>query len=134
LKRLHPLTEQGDLLRKLLRLGGCHLIVHPVGLIRSVQIACDARLDPCHLPGQLGAGEVALLTVDGLELGAIQRNLAAGEQTEPATQDHELIASGADALSVVTPEVSNGLEVGRELSGEPDQLEIAAGLLLEPPA
>ena len=74
------------------------------------------------------------MAVDGLELGPVERDLAASEQPKAAAQEDELAAGVADRLSVVTPEVGQGLEVRRELAGKPDQLEIAAGLLLEPAA
>src|SRR5918993_5447947 len=103
----------------------------PDRLVESLQIACDARLDLRHLLGQLGSGEVALVAVDGLELGPVERDLAASEQPKAAAQEDERAAGVADRLSVVTPEVGQGLEVRRELAGQPDQLEIATSLALE---
>jgi hypothetical protein len=131
LERLHPLTQRGNLVLQLLHLGRCALLLGLIGLVESLQIACDARLDLRHLLGQLGSGEVALVAVDGLELGPVERDLAASEQPKAAAQEDELAAGVADRLSVVTPEVGQGLEVRRELAGQPDQLEIATSLALE---
>ena len=56
------------------------------------------------------------------------------EQLQVPAQLHEAAADVADALAVVVAEVGNGLEVGRQSTGQPHQLDIALRLALQPPA
>ena len=96
------------------------------------QIALDARLDLIHPLLQLGAGEVLISGVDRLELAAVDRRHRMGEQVQPPTHLDKLSARRADRRTVVLPEVCDGLEVWRQPSGQPHQLDIAAGLPLKP--
>ena len=59
---------------------------------------------------------------------------ASREQPHLATQLDELPAHSADRLAVVLPKVGDRLEVRHQSAGEPDQLDVALGLTLQPPA
>ena len=48
-----------------------------------------------------------------------------------AAQHDELPAGGADRRAVVAAEVGDGLEVGGEPAGQPDQLDVALRFALE---
>src|SRR6185295_11415570 len=56
------------------------------------------------------------------------------QQAEPAADLNEPRADLSDRRPVVLPEISNGLEVGRQSSEQPNDLEIATGLALKAPA
>jgi hypothetical protein len=81
--------------------------------------------------GELGRREVLVPRVDGLELGAVDGHHRLREQVELTAQPDELATHGSDGWSVVLAEASDGLVIRLELAGEPHQLEVAAGLLLE---
>ena len=111
---------------------GVRLVLGLIGLVESLQIACAmlaSTLAICLASLARVKLRSWLLTALNLEPSSATSPLAS--KPKAAAQDDELAAGGADRLSVVAPEVGQGLEVGRELAGEPDQLEIAAGLLLE---
>lgn len=59
---------------------------------------------------------------------------AVGEQPHLAARLDELPASAADRLAVVLPKVGDRLEVRHRSTGEPDQLDVALGFPLQPPA
>ena len=74
------------------------------------------------------------MRVDRPELRAVDRHHAAGNQLELAADGDELLAGELDRVGIVPPEISDRLEVGAELAGEPHQLGVAARLALEAPA
>jgi hypothetical protein len=53
------------------------------------------------------------------------------EQIELAAQHDELPAHVADGTAVVAAEIGNGLEVRREPTGEPHQLDVALALAFQ---
>ena len=57
-----------------------------------------------------------------------------GKQLQVPAQLHEAAADVADALAVVVAEVGNGLEVRRQSTGQPHQLDVALRLALQTPA
>jgi hypothetical protein len=63
----------------------------------------------------------------------VDRRHCIGEQVQPSTHFNKPPARRADRRTVVLAEVRDGLEVRREPSGQPDQLDIAEGLPLKPP-
>jgi len=65
---------------------------------------------------------------------AVDGHDAVGEQLEPTAQQDELLAHLADRIAVVAAEVGNRLEVGRQACGQPDQLQVALRLGLQPSA
>jgi hypothetical protein len=65
---------------------------------------------------------------------AVDGEQLAAEQVQLTAQQHELAEHGAEGLAVVTPEVSDRLEVGLQVPQQPDHLNVAVGLGFEPPA
>ncbi len=59
-------------------------------------------------------------TVGGLTL--------ATEQIQLLAQQHELTEHWAEGLAVIAAEISDGLEVGLQVTQQPDDLDIAVGL------
>src|SRR6476619_2827957 len=56
------------------------------------------------------------------------------KQFKAAAQHHELAADPADGLTIVLAEVGYGLEVRHQAAGQPNQLDVALALPLQPPA
>src|SRR5664279_1605846 len=102
-----------------------------IGCIERVEVALDALFDLLLALLHLARREVAIASVDRLELAAVDGDYGLGEQLEFAAQLDEAAAHVADADPVVVPEVGDGLEVRREASGQPHQFEIALGFALE---
>ncbi len=71
----------------------------------------DTGFDFFHPPLQLGAGEIPVTIIDGLELAAINRYQGFGEQTELLAQNHKLSTDAADGLAIGFAEIGDGLEV-----------------------
>jgi hypothetical protein len=79
----------------------------------------------------LGGCEVAVAAVDRLELAAVDGHHALRQQLEIPAQNHEAAADVADAVTVVVPEVGDGLEVRRQAARQPYQLHVALALVLQ---
>src|SRR5947208_8081430 len=56
------------------------------------------------------------------------------KQVQLATQQHKFTEHVAEGIAVVPPEVSDGLEVRFQVPQQPDNLDIAVGLGLQPTA
>src|SRR6185369_11839743 len=102
-----------------------------VGTIELGEVAIDAVLEllPSHL--DLANAEVLVPVVDRLELAAIDRDDAVGEQLQPSAQQDELATDVADGGAVVLAEVGDGLEVGGQATGEPHQFDVALCLAFQ---
>ena len=109
-------------------LGFGDVALFAVSSIQGRQIACDAGVHLLHALGDLGQCEVLVSVVDRFELAAVDRHDRLGEQVEPAAKLDELTAHRSDGRTIVATEVGDGLEVRRQASGEPHQLDIALGL------
>ena len=83
---------------------------------------------------QLLTGEVTVRAVDRLEPGPVNGDQLSAEQIQLATEKNKLPEDGLERMAVVLTEISNGLEVGLEVTKKPDHLQIASGLGLKPPA
>src|SRR5262249_51182601 len=99
-----------------------------------VQVSGDALFHLLHARLHLALGEVLVAVVDRLELAAVDRDDRLREQIESAADLDELAAHPPDARAVVLAEVGDRLEVRCETPSQPDELEIALSLALEPPA
>ena len=130
----HLLLDRLDLLLNMLDPRFRHQRRLPVRSIQFRQIARDALLQLLHPRLELAVGEVLVAIVDRFELAAIDRDDRLGEQLQIAAQDDELPAHAADRLAVIFAKVGDRLEVRRQSSGQPNQLDVALGLALEPPA
>ena len=84
--------------------------------------------------GQRRPGEVAVLVVDRLDARAVHGQQLAAEQIELPAEQHKGAEHRPEGHTVVTAEVSDGLEVGLEASEQPDHLDVAVRLSLEAPA
>jgi hypothetical protein len=83
---------------------------------------------------QRSTGEVAILVVDRLDASSIGGEQHAAVKVEPSTQQHELTKHGAERPAIVASKVGDGLEVGPEAAQKPDDLDVAMGFALQPPA
>ena len=78
--------------------------------------------------------EIAVLVVDRLDPGAIDRQQFPAEQIQLAAKQHKLAEDRAECVAVVAPEVSDRLEVRAQMPQQPDHLDVAVRLGFEPPA
>ena len=119
----------------MLRLGGKRLRrLLPVGRVELGEIAGNALLQLRAPPLHLALREVLVAVVDRLELAAVDGHARRGEQAHLAAQLDEARAHLAQRRAVVLAEVGDRLVVGHEAPQQPQQLQIAPGLALEPPA
>ena len=72
--------------------------------------------------------------IDRLEFGTINGDARHAQQIKLAAQRHEGTADLTNGLAVVLAEIRNGLEVRRQLAGQPDQLDITLAFTLKPSA
>jgi hypothetical protein len=101
--------------------------------VQRGEIARDTGVDLLHPLGDLGDREVLVAIVDRLELAAVDGDDGLGEQVQATAQRDELAACRRDRWTIGAAEIRNGLEVRRQPAGQPNQLEIASGLALQPP-
>jgi hypothetical protein len=107
------------------------------GWVRSAvssAVALDAFFDLLLAFVDLAGGEVTVAAVYRLELAAVDGNDSPGKELQVPPQLHEAAADVADALAVVMAKVGNGLEIGRQSTGQPHQLDVALRLALKPSA
>ena len=83
---------------------------------------------------QRRAGEVAILVVDRLDVNSVDRQQLAAVQVEAPAQQYELAEHGAKRRAIVAPEIGDGLEVRFQSPQQPDDLDVAATLCLQPTA
>src|SRR5262249_53556788 len=105
--------------------------------IRSLQlreIARDALVDALKAPLHLGLGEVLVPRVDRLELRSVNGHACHAQQIELAAQHDELPARLTNGRAVILAEVGDGLKIRCEPPGQPDHLDVALALSLQPPA
>jgi hypothetical protein len=106
----------------------------PVNRIELAQIARHALLQLGPAPCHLRAREVPIPVVHSFELAAVDDNARLRQQAHPAAQLDELCAHLAQRRTVVLPEVGDRLVVGCKAPQQPQKLQIAPGLALEPAA
>src|SRR6202007_2471198 len=111
-----------------------HRIAMPIGWFKLREIAGDALIDTLKTPLHLGLGEVLVPSIDGLELRSIDGDACCNKQIKLAAQRDELATDLTDGLAIVLAEIRDGLEVRRQLSGQPDHLDIALAFPLQAPA
>src|SRR5258705_12351725 len=119
----------------MLRLGAKRLCRRlPVGSVELTEIPCDALLELGAAPLDLAAREVFVAVVDCLELAAVDGHACSGEQAHLAAQLDEARTHLAQRGTVILAEIGDRFVIGHEAPQEPQQLEIATGLTLQPPA
>ena len=111
-----------------------HHITSAIGSLQLRHVALNALLDPLKTPFHLGLGEVLIARIDRLEFGTINGDARHAQQIKLAAQRHEGTADLTNGLAVVLAEIRNGLEVRRQLAGQPDQLDITLAFTLKPSA
>jgi hypothetical protein len=97
----------------------------------AARVTLDALFDLCHAALHLGAREVLVTVVHRFELAAIDCRDRLREQIQLLAQHDELPAHLEDRWAVVLAEVSNGLEVRPQATGQPHHLDVALGLPLQ---
>ena len=105
-----------------------------VGRVQLAQITGDALLELRAAPFHLRPREVPIAIVHCFELAAVDRHACRHQQTHLSAEFDKARAHLADGTAVVLPEISDRLVVGDEPAKQPHQLDVAAGLTLEPPA
>ena len=129
-----PLADRGDLFGQVLDpRAGCS-VLGDIALVEALQIVVKLGVSHFDELCQGRAGEVAVLVVDRLDPGAIHGQQLSAEQLQLAAKQHELAEDRAESLAVVAPEIGNGLEVGLQMPQQPDHLNVAMGLSLQPAA
>ncbi len=108
-----------------------HRITTTVGSLQLRYVARDALLDPLQTPFHLGLGEVLIARIDSLEFGTIDGDARLVQQIKLAAHRHEVTADLTNGLAIVLTEIRNGLEVRRQLSRQPDQLDITLAFALK---
>ena len=131
------LPQLGQLVLEARDLGGRHIRSRrslAIGGLELAQVARDALVDPLQATLHLGLGEVLVTRVHSLELRTMDGDARFAQQIELPADRHEFPTHLADRLSEVLAKIGDGLEVRRQLPRQPDQLEIALTLALEPTA
>jgi len=128
------LAQGDDLFAQSLGLGFDLGRLGAIGGLQRCQVTLDALFDLLLALVDFARREVAVATVDRLELAAVDGHHRPGKQLQVPAQLHEAAADVADAFAIVMAEVGNGLEVGRQSTGQPHQLDIALRLALQPTA
>src|SRR5215475_14508595 len=98
-------------------------------LIREIQN--DGVSEALQSSRQLHHGEDIVPRIDGLELRSIAGDARCNKQIKLAAQRDELAADLTNGLAIVLAEIRDGLEVRRQLPGQPDHLDIALAFPLQ---
>jgi hypothetical protein len=69
-----------------------------------------------------------------LDAGSVDRQQLTAVEVGPPAQQHELAENAAKRRAIVAPKVSNRLKVGLQAAKQPDDLDVAATLALQPSA
>ena len=83
---------------------------------------------------QRGSREVAILVVDRLDPRPIHGQQLASVEVEPPAKQYELTEYRPEGRPIVAPKVGDGLEVRLQASEQPDHLDVAVALHLQPTA
>jgi hypothetical protein len=102
--------------------------------IELVEIASQPRVTLGQRLVEPRLREVALPAVHRFDPRPVHGDQFAAEEVEIPAQGHELPKHLAEGVPVRAPEICDGLEVRRQPAKEPDHLDVAMGLGLQPPA
>ena len=129
------LAQRRDLLGEILgaRAAACRAILD-IALVEPLEVVLQPLVGGADERSQRRAGEVAILVVDRLDPGSVDRQQFAAEEVEPPAQQHELAEHRFEGAAIVAPEVGDRLEIRLEAPQQPDDLDIALGFPLQPPA
>ena len=129
------LAERCDLLGEIL--GARPTICRPVfdvAMVEPFEVFVQPLVGCTDERAQRRAGEVAVLVVDRLDAGSVDRQQLAAVEVEPPAQQHELAEHRFEGAAVGASEVRDRLEVRLEAAHQPDDLDIALGFPLQPSA
>ena len=108
--------------------------VRDIALVEPLEVVLQPLVGCTDERAQRRAGEVAVLLVDRLDAGSVDRQQLAAVEVEPPAQQHELAEHRFEGAAVVASEVRDRLEVGLQAAHQPDDLDIALGFPLQPSA
>jgi hypothetical protein len=117
--------------------GGPHLgyfALLSIGGIEQAQIARDAGFHLLHPPPDRGRCEIAAARVHRAKTATIYCYGPACDEAKIAAQQYEPPTRRSNSIAMITPEISNGLEIRRQLACQPHQLEVTASLAFQPSA
>ena len=93
-----PLADRGDLLSQVLDPRASRLGLGGVALVEPLQIVVELGVGQFDELRQRRAGEVAVLVVDRLDPGAVDREQFPAEQVQLAAEQHELAEDRAEGV------------------------------------
>jgi hypothetical protein len=105
-----------------------------IALVEPPQIFVQPLIGGANELFQRVARKIAILVVDRLDPGSVHGQQLASEKVEPPAKQHELTEHGPEGRPVVAPKVGDGLEVGLQAPEQPDHLDVAVALHLQPTA
>ena len=105
-----------------------------IGAVELREVTSNALVNLRQPPLHLALRKVPVPRVDGFELATIDRNARLAEQLKASAQHHELTADLADGRAIVLAEIGYRPEVRHQAAGQPNQLDVALALPLQPPA
>ena len=106
------------------------LALLPVGGVEHAEVALDAGVHLLHPAPDRDRREVAVARIHRPEAATVHCNGPAGDEAQVAADEDEPSACCLDGRAMIAPEVGDRLEVGRQLAGQPHQLDVAARLAL----
>ena len=131
---LTPLPNRGYLLSQVLDPRAACWALRGIALVEALKIVLELGVGGFDELGQGRPGEIAILVVDRLDPRAIHCEQLPAKQVQLATEEHKFSEHMAEGISVVAPKVSDRLEVWLQVPQQPDHLDIAMGLSLQPAA
>ena len=128
-------VERRNLFGQVLRAcaAACRAVLD-IALVEPLEVVFQPLVGAADELSQRRAGEVAILVVDRLDAGSVDRQQLAAVQVEASAQQYELAEHGAKRRAIVAPEIGDGLEVRFQSPQQPEDLDVAMTLRLQPPA
>ena len=127
-----PLADRGDLLGQVLDPRATCLALGGIALVQTLEVIVELGVGKSDELSQRCAGEVAVFVVDRLDPRAVYRDQLPAKQVQLAAEQHKLAEDWAEGASVIASEIGDGLEVGFQMSQQPDHFDVAMGLGFEP--
>jgi hypothetical protein len=131
---LTPLPNCGDLLGQVLDPRATCCALGRIALVEALKIVLKLGVGGFDELGQRRPREIAILVVDRLDPGAIHSQQLPAKQVQLAAQQYKFTKDLVEGIAIVAPKVSDGLEVRLQVTQQPDHLDIAVGLGLQPTA
>ena len=127
-------VERGNPFGQVLRAcaAACRAVLD-IALVEPLEVVFQPIVGAADDLSQRRAGEVAILVVDRLDAGSLDRQQLAAVQVEASAQQYELRNTARNAARL-SPEIGDGLEVRFQSPQQPEDLDVAMTLRLQPPA